>query len=63
MSAGGNVGYVSVPPGAALPALSWPAVTLRGEAALWPGAKPRFEVMAAVKRALDPNGRFPALDD
>jgi glycolate oxidase FAD binding subunit len=63
VSAGGNVGYVSLPPGVALPPLPWPAVTLRGDAALWPGAKPRFEVMAAVKHALDPVGRFPALDD
>ncbi len=63
VSAGGNVGYVSLPPGAALPALPWPAVTLRGDAALWPGVKPRFEIMAAVKRALDPQNRFPNLDD
>ncbi len=63
VSAGGNVGYVSMPPGAALPALPWPAMTLRGDAALWPGQRPRFEIMAAVKTALDPDGRFPALDD
>lgn len=63
ISAGGNVGYVSLPAGTPLPPLPWPAVTLRGDAPLWPGVKPRFEIMTAVKRALDPNGRFPALDD
>jgi hypothetical protein len=30
---------------------------------LWPGARPRFEVMRAVKLALDPQNRFPDLDD
>jgi glycolate oxidase FAD binding subunit len=63
VSVGGNVGYVSLPAGAVLPGLQWPAVTLRGDAPLWPGTKPRFEVMAAVKRALDPQNKFPALDD
>ncbi len=63
VSAAGNVGYLSLAAGAALPALPWPAVTLRGDAALWPGMKPRFEIMQRVKAALDPQGRFPALDD
>jgi hypothetical protein len=54
---------VSLPPGAALPSLRWPAMTLRGDAPLWPGSRPRFEIMAAVKQALDPEGRFPPLDD
>lgn len=63
IGSGGNVGYLSWPAGAALPALAWPAVTLRGEAALWPGVRPRFEVMRAVKAALDPQNRFPQLDD
>ena len=35
ISGGGNVGYVSVPAGTALPALAGPALTLRGDAALW----------------------------
>ncbi len=56
VSAGGNVGYLSLPPGMSLPALAWPAVTLRGEAPLWPGPMRRFEVMRAVKAALDPAG-------
>jgi glycolate oxidase FAD binding subunit len=63
VSGGGNVGYVSVPAGAELPAVAWPAVTLRGEAALWLGGQRRFEVMRAVKAALDPRGRFPSFDE
>ncbi|HTO04761.1 MAG TPA: FAD-binding protein, partial [Opitutus sp.] len=63
IGAGGNVGFVSLPPGTAFATLRWPAVTLRGDAALWPGAKPRFELMRAVKSALDPNNRFPDLDE
>ncbi|MEO7413814.1 MAG: FAD-binding protein [Opitutaceae bacterium] len=63
VSAGGNTGYLSVPAGSALPTLAWPAVTLSGEAPLWPGEHPRFEVMQAVKAALDPNNRFPKLDE
>lgn len=62
MSAGGNVGYVSLPAGAALPALPWPGVTLRGEGELWLGPRHDFAVMRAVKAALDPQNRFPALD-
>ena len=63
ISAGGNVGYVSLPAGAVLPALAWPALTLRGDAPLWPGVRPRWEVMRGVKAALDPQNRFPQLDD
>ena len=73
VGAGGNVGYVSVPTGAKLPLMEWPGVTLWGEAELWPsfakategrpGAVRRFEVMRAVKAALDPQGRFPELDE
>lgn len=63
VSAAGNVAFVSLPAGGKLPALSWPAMTLSGEAPLWAGAKPRFEIMAAVKKALDPNGRFPGIDE
>ncbi len=64
IGAGGNVGYWSLPAGAGLSSpLAWPAVTLRGETALWPGPRSRFEVMTAVKTALDPQDRFPLLDD
>jgi glycolate oxidase FAD binding subunit len=63
VSAGGNVGYLSFPRGTAVPTLAWPALTLHGEAPLWPGARPRFEIMRAVKTALDPQNRFPPLDE
>ena len=63
VSAGGNGGYLSLPAGEAIPKLAWPAVTLRGAGALWPGVQTRFEVMRAVKVALDPQNRFPNLDD
>ncbi|HVS51856.1 MAG TPA: FAD-binding protein [Opitutaceae bacterium] len=63
VSAGGDAGYLSLAADAALPELKWPALTLRGEAPLWSGVKPRFEVMARVKAALDPDGRFPPLDE
>ncbi len=62
MSAGGNVGYVSLAAGAALPKLAWPGVTLRGEGPLWLGPQRSYEVMRAVKVALDPQGRFPNLE-
>jgi glycolate oxidase FAD binding subunit len=63
ISAGGNVGYVSLAPGASSPPLPWPALTLRGAGPLWSGPQTRFDVMQAVKQALDPNHRFPGLDD
>ncbi|MSU47726.1 MAG: FAD-binding protein [Opitutus sp.] len=63
VGAGGNVGYISVPPGASLAALPWPGVTLRGEGPLWLGPRSNFAVTRAIKDALDPNQRFPNLDD
>jgi hypothetical protein len=57
------VGWLSLPTGAVLPRLPWPALTLRGKAPLWSGAAPRFDVMRAVKKALDPQNRFPGLDE
>jgi glycolate oxidase FAD binding subunit len=63
IGSGGNVGYVSLPAGTTCPTLDWPAITLRGDAPLWPGRTARFDVMHAVKRALDPENRFPGLDE
>jgi glycolate oxidase FAD binding subunit len=63
VSAGGNVGYVSLAAGAAAPSLPWPGVTLRGEGPLWLGDRKHFEVMRAVKTALDPQHRFPGLEE
>ncbi len=63
ISAGGNVGYLSLAPGSGAPPLPWPGVTLRGEAPLWLGPRHDFEIVRRVKTALDPAGRFPGLDD
>ena len=60
---GGNVGYISWPAGEVVPVLKWPAMTLRGAAGLWPGARVSFEVFRAMKTALDPQNRFPGLDE
>jgi glycolate oxidase FAD binding subunit len=63
ISAGGNVGYVSLPAGTAVPVLSWPAVTLRGEGPLWHGPRRDYAIMKGVKTALDPQNRFPNLEE
>jgi glycolate oxidase FAD binding subunit len=70
LSAGGSQAFISLPSAAAsgpldesLRALGLPAVTLRGDAPLWLGACPRSKIALAVKEALDPERRFPSLDD
>jgi hypothetical protein len=63
VGAGGNVGYVSLPAGAILASSPWPGMLLRGRGPLWLGPRHPAAVMTAVKRALDPSGRFPGLDD
>jgi glycolate oxidase FAD binding subunit len=70
VSAGGNVAFVSLPssvPAAALQerlrALSLPAVCLSGNAPLWCGTRTDSAISTAVKQALDPQNRFPGLDD
>ena len=70
VSAGGNVAFASLPasvPAAALHQrlreLALPAVTLRGDAPLWSGARATPAIAGAVKQALDPQGRFPSLED
>ena len=64
VSAGGNVGWVSLPPGKSKAvAWPWPALTLSGPGPLWAGTQPQFAVFRAVKAALDPQGRFPELGD
>ena len=57
VSAGGNVAFLSL--SAAPPRLGFPALTIRGDAPLFPGSPPAHD--AAVKSALDPQGRFPSL--
>jgi hypothetical protein len=67
VSAGGNVAYVSMPGAsglhARLSALRLEGMTLRGDAPLWIGARGSAEIVRSVKEALDPQRRFPHLDD
>ncbi|MBL9201456.1 MAG: FAD-binding protein [Opitutaceae bacterium] len=63
IGAGGNVGYASAGAGANLSAAPWPGVTLRGHGPLWLGPQRTPAIAGAVKHALDPQGRFPALND
>ncbi|MEN9813164.1 MAG: glycolate oxidase subunit GlcE [Verrucomicrobiota bacterium] len=63
IGAGGNAGYLSLPPGIAPAVSPWPGVLLRGSGPRWLGPRRSAAVMTAVKRALDPAGRFPELED
>jgi glycolate oxidase FAD binding subunit len=70
VSAGGDTAFVSIPPqfgndavDTALNRLGLCGLTLRGAAPLWLGARRHFQICAAVKQALDPQNRFPSLDD
>jgi len=70
LSAGGNVAFVSIASADQATALDeilraqkLAGVTLRGDAPLWLGARPRFQISEAVKAALDAENRFPGLDD
>lgn len=67
VSAGGNVAFVSaldaVEIDATLRTLDLTGVTLRGAGPLWPGARKHQRIADAVKFALDPQHRFPSLDD
>ena len=67
---GGNVAYLSLAAGADVPALGGrlrglglPALTLRGPGPLRPGAPAEPAIARAVKLALDPEDRFPPLDE
>ena len=59
VTAGGNAALVSLP--APTAALGLPALTLRGPGPLWLDAPAPPAIHAAVKTALDPHHRFPAL--
>jgi glycolate oxidase FAD binding subunit len=67
ISAGGNVAFVACANGAAVSAelaeRGWSGLTLRGDGPLWSGRRAEFAVFRAVKQALDPEQRFPNLDD
>jgi hypothetical protein len=63
IGAGGNGGYVSLPPRIAPAPSPWPGVLLRGAGPRWLGPRRTAAVMTAVKRALDPAGRFPDFED
>ena len=71
ISAAGNMAFISLPDekqadllSESLRQLSLSGVALRGESSpLWCGARARPKIAQAVKEALDPNGRFPGLDD
>jgi glycolate oxidase FAD binding subunit len=70
LSAGGNVAFVSLPGTSQIAVLdelvrklSLPGLTLRGSTPLWWGPQPRPKIIQAVKQALDPENRFPALDE
>lgn len=70
VGAGGHVAFVALATpeaigtlDAGLAALGLSGMLLRGTGPLWLGARTRPEIAAGVKRALDPEGRFPGLDD
>ena len=68
-SAGGNVAYVSASSNTdwsafdrELTNLGLAAVTLRGNGSLWRGSKRPSKIDLAIKAALDPGNRFPAVE-
>ncbi|MEO6002353.1 MAG: FAD-binding protein [Opitutus sp.] len=61
VSSGGNVAYLALPPAADPSLLGWPALALRGSTPLWINPVTAPAIAAAVKNALDPQNRFPAL--
>jgi glycolate oxidase FAD binding subunit len=70
VSGGGNIAYVSLPSAAGcavlaqrLSHLGLTGLGLRGEGPLWYGSQTRPKIAQAVKEALDPDHRFPGLDD
>lgn len=70
ISGGGNMALLSVPTSKPpqrltemLRDLSLSAVALRGEGPLWWGPQPRPDIVQAVKHALDPENRFPGLEE
>jgi glycolate oxidase FAD binding subunit len=69
-SSGGNAAFLSLSAAtqatdldAGLRRLGLSGMTLRGPAPLWLGCRARPAITGAVKHALDPQDRFPSLDD
>ncbi len=70
LSAAGNIAFVSLSGPETIPtldtglrALGLAGRTLRGNGPLWTGLHSRPAIVSAVKHALDPENRFPNLDD
>jgi glycolate oxidase FAD binding subunit len=70
ISSGGNVAFVSLPADAQIASLNESlrnlnlcAMTLRGSGPLWLGVRSQSKITQAVKNALDPENRFPSLDE
>jgi glycolate oxidase FAD binding subunit len=70
VSVGGNLAFLSTPGdvdptalNSRLTTLSLSGLTLRGNGPLWLGVRSRQAISEAVKLALDPENRFPALTD
>ncbi|HEY2573193.1 MAG TPA: FAD-binding protein [Verrucomicrobiaceae bacterium] len=67
VSAGGNVGFLSVRDASAVDDLlrrcDLQGLTLRGNGPLWFGAHAPSQISLAVKQALDPQHRFPDLNE
>lgn len=70
ISSGGNVAFLSLPANTAaavlherLLSLGLSGVTIFGDAPLWYGLHPQTAITVAVKEALDPQKRFPSLED
>jgi glycolate oxidase FAD binding subunit len=68
VGAAGAAGFFSLPPGSDLAAadrtlrtLGFSGLLLRGSGPLWLGAQTDFPIQLAIKQALDPVNRFPAL--
>jgi len=67
---GGNTAFLSLPSpvdaprlGEGLRTLGTSALTLWGNAPLWPAGRDKPAIASAVKAALDPQNRFPSLDE
>jgi glycolate oxidase FAD binding subunit len=70
VSAGGNMGFLSLPSQAQpaaldeqLRKLNLRGLALRGQGPLWYGLRNQSKIAEGVKKALDPENRFPSLDE